>query len=381
MNHLDEGKIHAWIDGAFDAARSREIEAHVAQCASCSAAVAEARGLVAGASRILNALDDVPAGVLPKGVVPTGVVAKAARAALPARGRWRTTAWVGGGGLAAAAALLLAVVLRDPAAKSIEQLMVADSAVPAAGAARFEVSIPPQAPATTPLASAVGAVSGAPSADGRAVAPRVVATAKRADDAPRQVAAVVEEARGDTTAPQRETALGKSVAAAPPQAALNEVVVGAPARDRAAASSQRSEEKRAALVPVTPLRDLAADRVEADSARVTGFAGCYRVEASKLRAMSAATLGAVVEGVRRRAAAPTAAPSEAAARAGFAPSPSAMVRLDTALTPTGYRVFAFPSDSTVGTWREVRRDSAVVDLLARGVFTFARKDRQVCPQP
>ena len=45
-NHLDEGTIHAWLDGggalAGDAARAREIEAHIAECATCSAAVAEA---------------------------------------------------------------------------------------------------------------------------------------------------------------------------------------------------------------------------------------------------------------------------------------------------------------------------------------------------
>ena len=78
MNHLDEGTIHAWLDGALDAPQSREIEAHVADCAVCSAAVAEARGLIAGASRILGALDDVPAGVIP------GAAAAAASMRAPA---------------------------------------------------------------------------------------------------------------------------------------------------------------------------------------------------------------------------------------------------------------------------------------------------------
>ena len=45
MNHLDDGTIHAWLDGALSAEQSRGIEAHVAACATCSAAVAEARGL------------------------------------------------------------------------------------------------------------------------------------------------------------------------------------------------------------------------------------------------------------------------------------------------------------------------------------------------
>src|SRR5205823_1943392 len=95
MNHIDEGIIHAWLDGAVDAARSREIEAHVGQCQECSARVAEARGLIAGASRILTELDYVPAGVVPKRVAPP-------------RRLWRAAPWVTG----IAAALVLAIGIK-----------------------------------------------------------------------------------------------------------------------------------------------------------------------------------------------------------------------------------------------------------------------------
>ncbi|HEY2377801.1 MAG TPA: zf-HC2 domain-containing protein [Gemmatimonadaceae bacterium] len=67
MQHLEEGTIHAWLDGALDAEESARVEQHVTECAMCANAVAEARGLVAGASRILAALDDVPSGVIPGG--------------------------------------------------------------------------------------------------------------------------------------------------------------------------------------------------------------------------------------------------------------------------------------------------------------------------
>jgi anti-sigma factor RsiW len=66
MQHLDEGTIHAWLDGALDAEESARVDRHAAECATCAAAVAEARGLVAGASRILGALDHVPGGVVPR---------------------------------------------------------------------------------------------------------------------------------------------------------------------------------------------------------------------------------------------------------------------------------------------------------------------------
>jgi len=65
MQHLDEGAIHTWLDGALSPDEARRVEEHAASCEACSALVAEARGLVAAASRILTALDDVPERVIP----------------------------------------------------------------------------------------------------------------------------------------------------------------------------------------------------------------------------------------------------------------------------------------------------------------------------
>jgi hypothetical protein len=66
MQHPDEGTIHAWIDNELTADESAALEAHLSECAECSALAAEARGLVAASSRIVSALDIVPAGVIPK---------------------------------------------------------------------------------------------------------------------------------------------------------------------------------------------------------------------------------------------------------------------------------------------------------------------------
>ena len=59
MWHPDEGTIHAWLDGALPDAEARRVAEHVEHgaCAECAKAVAEARGLIAGASRIVGALD------------------------------------------------------------------------------------------------------------------------------------------------------------------------------------------------------------------------------------------------------------------------------------------------------------------------------------
>jgi len=66
MQHPDEGTIHAWVDGELTAEESAALEAHLSECAECSALAAEARGLVAASSRIVSALDIVPGGVIPK---------------------------------------------------------------------------------------------------------------------------------------------------------------------------------------------------------------------------------------------------------------------------------------------------------------------------
>ena len=65
MQHLDEGTIHSWLDGALSADEAARVEAHVKDCAQCQAAVAEARGFIAASSRILTALDNAPRGVIP----------------------------------------------------------------------------------------------------------------------------------------------------------------------------------------------------------------------------------------------------------------------------------------------------------------------------
>jgi Putative zinc-finger len=65
MQHLDEGTIHSWLDGALSGDEAARVEAHVKECPKCAAAVAEARGFIAASSRILMALDNAPRGVIP----------------------------------------------------------------------------------------------------------------------------------------------------------------------------------------------------------------------------------------------------------------------------------------------------------------------------
>ncbi len=99
MQHLDEGTVHAWLDGALTPNEASAADAHVDACEHCARAVAEARGLIAASSRILAALDDVPA-----------VQDSTSALSFPAARARRRTWWQRGGiGYAAAATALLAV--------------------------------------------------------------------------------------------------------------------------------------------------------------------------------------------------------------------------------------------------------------------------------
>jgi hypothetical protein len=65
MQHPDEGMIHTWLDAELSQEEATALEAHVAECPRCKAAVAEARGFIAASSRIVGTLDNVPGNVIP----------------------------------------------------------------------------------------------------------------------------------------------------------------------------------------------------------------------------------------------------------------------------------------------------------------------------
>lgn len=87
--HPDEGTIHAWLDDALGAEESASIASHVRGCSACAERVAEARGLIAGASRVVRALDDVPAGVLPTWGQPAAALPSTAKPAAEGGSLWR----------------------------------------------------------------------------------------------------------------------------------------------------------------------------------------------------------------------------------------------------------------------------------------------------
>ena len=240
MRHPDEGEIHAWLDGALDPATAAGLEAHVAACPACSAAVAEARGLIAGASRILMALDGVPGGVLPAGSQPAGGAVKDELAARRSEqqkdmqaSQRRHIPWYARRHVQVAAGLMLVVgiggvVVRNDAGSS-GKMMIEFESVPAVGAPSVARDAAPASAADVGTAASVGA--GAPVLLGPP-GPVLVDTSRAANPvaaspqaAPRRAAAreeaIARPDRADAAQDERlrvaaDRSTQSSVAAAPP---------------------------------------------------------------------------------------------------------------------------------------------------------------------
>ena len=54
MSHVDEGTLHAFLDGELSSSERAGVDAHVAQCAACRARLAEERALLERASALLG---------------------------------------------------------------------------------------------------------------------------------------------------------------------------------------------------------------------------------------------------------------------------------------------------------------------------------------
>jgi len=54
MSHVDEGTLHAYLDGELPPAEARGLEAHVAECAGCRDRLEEERALIARADELLG---------------------------------------------------------------------------------------------------------------------------------------------------------------------------------------------------------------------------------------------------------------------------------------------------------------------------------------
>ena len=277
--HPEEGTLHAYIDGELPRVEAEALETHVATCASCSAALAEARGLVAAASRTIVALD----------AAPSSARTMAARGSAAATHRSDVRPPIFRVTYARAAALLLVVggaalvIDRSGTVDRKEnpraEALLADAAPrdePTGAASAASMTAPANAaqPAERDLsAGAVGAGSSPRAA--RTTAPRLAAAGAAADAAtsgrraertmtpavPAPLAAGQDIAPASQKQPvvSTETALVGAVAAAPPpplarEATLSEVVVTGVPTTVARVTRFRTKEGAILTLTEVPLR-------------------------------------------------------------------------------------------------------------------------------
>lgn len=247
--HPDEGTIHAYVERELPLAEQARVEAHVSTCAECAVSVAEARGLIAAASRIVGALDDVPAKVIP---------------ARPVR---RLPPW-----LAAAAVMVLAVGVSSVAVRSgLESrreaaTMTADAAGEPQQGSVVESQASPMAASVAPERSAVGSNT--------AVATGAAPPARRetAELRSSTVAAAPEPVR-KARAREEAVALAAPVSAPPmlPPAASDLSGADAPAIAGGRATGAAVPTGRtAARMQAAPPRDAAARSLRQSEVTITG---------------------------------------------------------------------------------------------------------------
>ena len=57
MSHLDEGTLHALLDGELDLHEVKEIQAHIGSCAACGTRLREVKEFHGEADRIVGVLE------------------------------------------------------------------------------------------------------------------------------------------------------------------------------------------------------------------------------------------------------------------------------------------------------------------------------------
>ncbi len=248
--HVDEGTIHAWLDGELPAEEGAALESHVATCTSCAAAVAEARGLMAASSRILGALDEVPAEVIPRvAKAPVDAPRRAAR-------RWWQRPQ-----FAAAAGLVVMAVWSTVVYRGVG----GSSALEQAPATTFvDTAMPPERETTPAVAAApLERVRAADATAAKAAPKRDFASADAATTAVGST--VAKSAEADV---RQEQVAGSLAGGLADSARMNAVASPPPVRAAVAVDSLVANEQRRVANEVSAQRSVPAAAPPAESRRI-----------------------------------------------------------------------------------------------------------------
>ena len=223
--HPDDGTIHAWLDRQLDDTSAATLEAHLQRCDECAERVAEARGLIAGTSRILSSLDADPTHASERPVLmvskppvePPRAVALAGSIGTP---RWfRLTP----ARSAIAAVLVVAVATAIVRENQEPRERLASTPGVALGAGSRAAEGPAATPPAAPVVAEYDSTAGA-----RVAAARTFAKAQRETTVNADLARV-SPAKVPATVPATSSPTGQAIAAAK----VADSVVDAPARANA----------------------------------------------------------------------------------------------------------------------------------------------------
>lgn len=353
--HVDEGTIHAWLDGELPAEEGAALESHVATCTSCAAAVAEARGLMAASSRILGALDEVPAEVIPRvAKAPVGAPRRAARR------WWQRPQFAAAAGLVVMAVGSTVVFQRSGRTAAIQQASPAsptsedymDSALPA-----DRQATPAAAPPLPERARAGGAATSNTALEREGA--RVDAAVSVAQEAKSTEARAELDRQQEVLATGRTGAVADSVRQAP-------VASASPLRVAVAVDSLVANEKRRAADEVAAQRAVPAPAPPVLSAR-RPLRDSLRLERVVVTGASAAAAGT---------AAPLAVKRSEVARQGQCYSIARSAAMERAELPERLELLDDPGPTLAGVpWRQVRAAGRTGDWFWRegpGRFEVAR---------
>jgi hypothetical protein len=345
MQHLEEGTIHAWLDGALDDLEAARVARHAEECKECAAMVAEARGLIAGASRIVSSLDVVRGGVIPQASGRDQLAAR--RGSLwgmlrlsPPRAAIAATVLVAVGSM-----LAVREVGRDSSVRA------RSSAVMDAPAAKPEAAPAPAAP----LASRIDSLSASPPSDLRDEArsrerAAKVATANESQD--KKIKALEKQTVGRAGAVQvRENQVATSVASAAPPVVAPTPAAPVPATGRIAGAAAAADAMLSAR-----------QRVATDSAALRA-ADSIRLQRIRADSVGLRMEAAPVAQVRALAERPRKVRDEASAAAGCYSILSALPPWAASI-PRRFALDVAPADSApqrraVRTLSDGRMDSAI----------------------
>ena len=263
--HPEEGTLHAYIDGELSPAEAATLEQHVAECAACSAALAEARGLVAAASRVITTLDAAPSSaVTPAPAVASVPAATSKRVARPPAFRFP---------YARAAALLLLVggtaFVFDRAGTSARGTSAQSESVMADAAAGSDLAAtapveaattPTTAPIQIPESTPMGATLSTGAAGG------ATGNARQESASQRRAVATITDGSARPRAPERS---------APPSTTAPAEFVG-----RGVAGGVATKDARTALATAPPpparMRSMAQERAVAGALNLVAPVARYR---------------------------------------------------------------------------------------------------------